>query len=330
MSKKQDCTAMSTAEAEYVALSASCAQVVWMRTQLKDYGFDYNRIPLYCDSQLAIEISSNPAQHSRTKHINGCYHFIKKHVKRDIIELYFVRTEYQLADMFTKALSQDSDDGNPSSVNIKQHYGRISFARALIEISLASTLKKEVIMAIPEEDGDGHIKEVIRVEDEVPKAPFMAVKPSTMKDNEEGFVEVKRRKKNKGDASRSFDGIRLPKPNSKVHWQPKKSVDSKGGSNTTSLSGTTKESDKGVKEDVQNREVSDHAGKENAKSKYSELEDESDDDEVYMPHGVGFTDGMEDDLECYDGYGTHVYDLTPQEQAFCDQYDIRLNSHGRK
>nr|GFC92640.1 retrovirus-related Pol polyprotein from transposon TNT 1-94 [Tanacetum cinerariifolium] len=49
MSKKQNCTAMSSAEAEYVALSVSCAQVMWMRTQLQDYGFNYNKIPLYCD-----------------------------------------------------------------------------------------------------------------------------------------------------------------------------------------------------------------------------------------------------------------------------------------
>ncbi|GKD20497.1 hypothetical protein Tco_1222200 [Tanacetum coccineum] len=48
------------AEVEYVALSESCAQVLWMRTQLKDYGFDYNRIPLYYDSQSAIAISCNP------------------------------------------------------------------------------------------------------------------------------------------------------------------------------------------------------------------------------------------------------------------------------
>ncbi|GJT09679.1 hypothetical protein Tco_0856721 [Tanacetum coccineum] len=59
MSKKQDCTAMSTAEAEYVALSAGCAQVMWMRTQHKDYGFDYNRISFYCDSQSAIATSCN-------------------------------------------------------------------------------------------------------------------------------------------------------------------------------------------------------------------------------------------------------------------------------
>ncbi|GJT32948.1 retrovirus-related pol polyprotein from transposon TNT 1-94 [Tanacetum coccineum] len=82
MSKKQNCTAMSSAEAEYVALSASCAQ-----------------------SPHAI--SCNPVQHSRTKHIHTRYHFIKEQVENGIIELYFVRTEYQLADMFTKALPED-------------------------------------------------------------------------------------------------------------------------------------------------------------------------------------------------------------------------------
>ncbi|GKB84727.1 retrovirus-related pol polyprotein from transposon TNT 1-94 [Tanacetum coccineum] len=66
------------AEAEYVALSASCAQVMWMRTQLKDYGFNNNKISLYCDSQSAIAISCNPVQHSRTKHIHTRYHFIKE------------------------------------------------------------------------------------------------------------------------------------------------------------------------------------------------------------------------------------------------------------
>ncbi|GJX17723.1 retrotransposon protein, putative, unclassified [Tanacetum coccineum] len=106
MSKKQDCTAMSSVEAEYVALSTSCAQVLWMRTQLKDYSFNYNKIPLYCDSQSAIAISCNPVQHSCTKHIHTRYHFIKEHVENSIIQLYFVRTEYKLADMFTKTLPE--------------------------------------------------------------------------------------------------------------------------------------------------------------------------------------------------------------------------------
>ncbi|GJY26516.1 hypothetical protein Tco_0401242 [Tanacetum coccineum] len=74
---------------------------------LQDYGFNYNKIPLYCDSQSAIAISCNPVQHSRTKHIHTRYHFIKEQVENGIIELYFVRTEYQLADMFTKALPEE-------------------------------------------------------------------------------------------------------------------------------------------------------------------------------------------------------------------------------
>ncbi|GJX16905.1 retrovirus-related pol polyprotein from transposon TNT 1-94 [Tanacetum coccineum] len=105
--KKQDCTSMSTAEAEYISLSACCAQVIWMRTQLLDYGFRYTKIPMYCDSKSAIAISFNPVQHSRIKHINIRYHFIKEHVKKGTIELYFVGTEYQLADLFTKALPKE-------------------------------------------------------------------------------------------------------------------------------------------------------------------------------------------------------------------------------
>nr|GEW41182.1 retrovirus-related Pol polyprotein from transposon TNT 1-94 [Tanacetum cinerariifolium] len=79
---EKDCTAMSSAEAEYVVLFANCAQ-------------------------SAIAISCNPVQHSRTKHIHTRYHFIKKQVENSIIELYFIRTGYQLADMFTKALPED-------------------------------------------------------------------------------------------------------------------------------------------------------------------------------------------------------------------------------
>nr|GEW19447.1 retrovirus-related Pol polyprotein from transposon TNT 1-94 [Tanacetum cinerariifolium] len=77
-SKKQDCTALSTVEAEYVSLSA-----------------------------CTIAISCNPVQHSRTKHIAVRYHFIKEHVEKGTIELYFVKTDYQLADIFTKALPTD-------------------------------------------------------------------------------------------------------------------------------------------------------------------------------------------------------------------------------
>ncbi|GJU42909.1 hypothetical protein Tco_1195866 [Tanacetum coccineum] len=78
-----------------------------MRTQLTDYGFHFNKIPIYRDSKSAIAISCNPVQHSRTKHIAVRYHFIKEHVEKGTIELYFVKTDYQLADLFTKALLVD-------------------------------------------------------------------------------------------------------------------------------------------------------------------------------------------------------------------------------
>nr|GEV69134.1 retrovirus-related Pol polyprotein from transposon TNT 1-94 [Tanacetum cinerariifolium] len=96
-SKKQDCTSMSSAEAEYVSLSVCCAQVLWMRTPLTDYGFYFDKIPMYCDSKATIAISCNPVQHSCTKHIDVRYHFIKEKVEN----------EYQLADLFTKALPEE-------------------------------------------------------------------------------------------------------------------------------------------------------------------------------------------------------------------------------
>ncbi|GJT09375.1 retrovirus-related pol polyprotein from transposon TNT 1-94 [Tanacetum coccineum] len=106
-SKKQDCTSLSTAEAEYVSLSDCCDQVMWMRTQLTDYGFHFKKIPIYYDSKSSIAISCNPVQHSQTKHIDVRYHFIKEHVEKGTIELYFFKTDYQLADLFTKALPVD-------------------------------------------------------------------------------------------------------------------------------------------------------------------------------------------------------------------------------
>ncbi|GJT00128.1 hypothetical protein Tco_0821297 [Tanacetum coccineum] len=106
-SKKQDSMALLITEAEYVSLSACCAQVLWMRTHLTDYGFYFNKIPIYFDSKSAIAISCNPVQHLRTKHIAVRYHFINEHVENGTIELYFVKTDYQLADLFTKALPLD-------------------------------------------------------------------------------------------------------------------------------------------------------------------------------------------------------------------------------
>nr|GEY18146.1 integrase, catalytic region, zinc finger, CCHC-type, peptidase aspartic, catalytic [Tanacetum cinerariifolium] len=96
--KKQECTVLPTAKAEYVSLSACCAQVLWMRTQLTDYGFHFNKIPLYCDSKLAIAISCNLVQHSRTKDIVVRCHFIKEHVEKDRFN-YLVRRHASFQDL---------------------------------------------------------------------------------------------------------------------------------------------------------------------------------------------------------------------------------------
>nr|GFA68082.1 retrovirus-related Pol polyprotein from transposon TNT 1-94 [Tanacetum cinerariifolium] len=106
-SKRQKSDAISSTEAEYIALSGCCAQILWMRSQLSDYGLAFNKIPMYCDNKSAIALCCNNVQHSRSKHIDIRYHFIKEQVKNGVIELYFVSTEYQLADLFTKALGRD-------------------------------------------------------------------------------------------------------------------------------------------------------------------------------------------------------------------------------
>ncbi|GKF78474.1 hypothetical protein Tco_0234042, partial [Tanacetum coccineum] len=105
--KRQKSVAISSTEAEYIALSGCCAQVIWMRSQLTDYGFGFNKIPMYCDKKSAIALCCNNVQHSRSKHIDIRFHFIKEHVENDVIELYFVNTEYQLANIFTKALGRE-------------------------------------------------------------------------------------------------------------------------------------------------------------------------------------------------------------------------------
>ncbi|GJT49347.1 retrovirus-related pol polyprotein from transposon TNT 1-94 [Tanacetum coccineum] len=80
-SKRQKSIVISSTEAEYIALSGCCAQVLWMRSQLTDYGLGFNKIPIF--------------------------HFIKEQVENGVVELYFVNTEYQLADIFTKALCRE-------------------------------------------------------------------------------------------------------------------------------------------------------------------------------------------------------------------------------
>jgi hypothetical protein len=105
-SKKPNSVALSTTEAEYVAAGACCAQLLWMKQTLKDYGCHFTHIPLLCDNGSAIKLANNPVSHSRTKHIDIRHHFLRDHETKGGITLSHVSTEKQLADMFTKPLER--------------------------------------------------------------------------------------------------------------------------------------------------------------------------------------------------------------------------------
>ena len=105
-SKKQPCVALSTAEAEYISLSNAAQEVIWLRNMLGEFGCpQLEPTVLHEDNQSAITISKNPQFHSRTKHIDIKFHFIRDQIERDVISVKYCPTEDMLADIFTKGLS---------------------------------------------------------------------------------------------------------------------------------------------------------------------------------------------------------------------------------
>ncbi|GJZ68933.1 hypothetical protein Tco_0632483, partial [Tanacetum coccineum] len=102
--KKHQFLAMYSAEAEYVAATRCCANILWMKSQLNDYDIVYEKVPIFCDNTSGI--SNNLVLHSRTKHIEIRYHFIIDHIIKGDIELHFIPTQYQLVDIFTKPLDE--------------------------------------------------------------------------------------------------------------------------------------------------------------------------------------------------------------------------------
>nr|GEY86883.1 hypothetical protein [Tanacetum cinerariifolium] len=100
--KKHDSSVALTTFAD--ADHAGCQDT---RRNTSDYGLGFNNILMYCDNKSAIALCCSNVQHSRSKHIDIRYHFINEHVENGVIELYFVNTEYQLLDLFTKALGRD-------------------------------------------------------------------------------------------------------------------------------------------------------------------------------------------------------------------------------
>ena len=117
-SKKQNYVALSTVEAKYVAACTCCAQLLWMRQTLQDFGCHFTKILLLCDNKSAIKLANNPVSHSRTKHIDIRHHFLRDHETKGDIEIRHVSTKKQLADIFTKPLDESMFCALHSELNI--------------------------------------------------------------------------------------------------------------------------------------------------------------------------------------------------------------------
>jgi hypothetical protein len=116
-SKKQNSVALSITEAEYIAPGHCCAQLLWMRQTLRDYGYKLSKVPLLCDNESAICMADNPVEHSRTKHIDIRYNFLRSPTKGDI-KIAYVNTHNPLTDLFTKPLDEKTFSKLRNELNI--------------------------------------------------------------------------------------------------------------------------------------------------------------------------------------------------------------------
>ena len=107
-SRKQASVALSFTEAEYVAAASCCSQILWMKQTLQDYGLSFDRVPIFVDNMSTISIAKNPVLHSKTKHIDIRFHFLRDNHERGYIDLIHVPSERQTTDILTKPLEQDT------------------------------------------------------------------------------------------------------------------------------------------------------------------------------------------------------------------------------
>jgi hypothetical protein len=105
-SKKQNSVALSTAEAEYIIAASCCAQILWMKATLKDFGIKFNKVSLLCDNESVVKLTNNPVQHARTRHIDVRHYFIRDYQQKGNISIENIGTDDQLANIFTKPLDE--------------------------------------------------------------------------------------------------------------------------------------------------------------------------------------------------------------------------------
>jgi len=107
VSKLQTVVALSTTEAGYMATTQACKEAIWMKKLMEELGHKQEKILLYCDSQSALHIVRNPAFHSRTKHIDVQYHFVREVVEDGSVDFQKVHTKENPPDALTKPINND-------------------------------------------------------------------------------------------------------------------------------------------------------------------------------------------------------------------------------
>nr|GFB96403.1 retrovirus-related Pol polyprotein from transposon TNT 1-94 [Tanacetum cinerariifolium] len=120
-SKKQSALAKSTTEAEYVSAGKACQQALWMKQALIDYDVRINDVPIMCDNKGAIDLSKNPVQHSRTKHIEIHRHFLRDNVQKGHILIEKVSSVDNIADILTTPLKRESFNYPRLSLGMMEH-----------------------------------------------------------------------------------------------------------------------------------------------------------------------------------------------------------------
>ena len=122
-SHAQKTVALSSTEAEYMALSDCSRQIVWIQSLLGELGLTLVRTPIYGDNQGSMFIGSNPVQDRHTKHIDIHYHFIREKIEEGKVEVFFVQGDKNIADMFTKNLGNTKFKEFRSQLGLRFHSG---------------------------------------------------------------------------------------------------------------------------------------------------------------------------------------------------------------
>jgi hypothetical protein len=117
-SRKQPTVALSTCEAEFMAMTDAISETLFIRSLLTELGFNLPTTKIFEDNQGAIQLAKNPVHHSRSKHIDIKYHFIRKHIEDGVVELEYVQSANQVADMCTKGLPAEPLQRGKKSVKL--------------------------------------------------------------------------------------------------------------------------------------------------------------------------------------------------------------------